>query len=114
MDPLVKIEGLDAALQILSAKDGDIIIMSGPGADAAVADPKIMEGFVEHLKEKGLENVMIFLLPMGSSLKSLSEKEMNESGWYRKTLGEVRGDAIRTTLDKVKEDNNENSKSVRD
>jgi hypothetical protein len=67
-------------------------------------DPNIFAGGVsDALAERGIKNVLILFLSPADSIDKLPEGEMNKAGWYRKTHGEIAGDAMRKVLNEVEE-----------
>lgn len=79
----MKIEGLDAELSRLECKDGDVLCLSGPGADMLMERPDMLDELNKSLSEYGLKDFLMLLIPTGSSMKTLNEEEMRKEGWIK-------------------------------
>ena len=78
-------ENLIESVEKLEVTDGDVVIlhsnfMHGNGDDSL--SRRLLQTMAEHIREK-YGNVLFVLLYNDQSFQSISEKEMNEMGWFR-------------------------------
>ncbi|GJQ43721.1 MAG: hypothetical protein JETCAE03_32190 [Ignavibacteriaceae bacterium] len=76
---------LDQYIKKLKIEDGDTLFVD-PGFVNIDEEVKLRE-FIQRLAkwyEEHLKNVVIIIAKPGTDITQISEKEMNEAGWYRK------------------------------